>query len=145
MTGSSQYGSLHGEIGDVTETRSCKLEKDYFWSLWKRKRAGKHKEKREEKRRLEEDFCWSLWKQKRKEKRGEKCLPRTRAKTILDRARLKSWEGHVKVNAVFRDPLTGKLIAGRLTWKEQGDVTTHPIKLLNAKCPQEVTTRVLTL
>jgi hypothetical protein len=143
MAGTSRYSSLHEEGADAAESNNCKLEEDYFWSLWKRKRDEKRNETRKEKRRAEQDYCWDLWKEKRKEKRNEKCLPQTCAKKVLYRARLQSWEGHVKVNAIFRDLSTSIPIAGRVTWRKSGDVTVVieiGFRFLHAVCSQPAVT-----
>ena len=79
------------------------------------------------------------WRRKRDNRR----LRKTSARNVLHRYGLSSWDGHVKVDAVFHDPCTGELSAGRLIWEKLGDVTTHSGKLLKERCPQEVSVCIL--
>jgi hypothetical protein len=83
---------------------------------------------------VEEDYFLQLWKRKLKKKRSNQAS----ARAALYRERLGSWDGHVEVNAVFREPSTGEMSVGQLAWKDSGDVTTHPWKLLKERCPQKV-------
>jgi hypothetical protein len=88
---------------------------------------------------IEQDYFLQLWKRKLNKKRSNQAS----ARTALYRDGLDSWDEHVEVNAVFREPSTGKMSVGQLTWKDSGDVTIHPWKLLKERCPQEVSFRIL--
>lgn len=91
----------------------------------------------------------SDWQPTKKVKNTKAVMPKKNtkkvpAKTLLDHKggyhdeKEDTWENEVdRVDIITKHPLTGKL-EGWLVWKTTKQVTSHPLHLLYAKCPEKV-------